>query len=195
MTEPTEPAGGPRTRRGGPPAWVAILAIGSMLLAVLLIVAQALGIGGQLPGVGATVSPAGAASQQAHDFVKAALEQASFQVQDPLTAYRPGESPALIGVPRRLVQAVLPSDPTGGYVVIYEFAGANEADAAGRDFVAYLHSGTGAIQYPADEQFVLRRIGTTLVFFAWSPALSPDAEVARMAATIDKVGNPLTGGQ
>jgi len=185
----------PRARRGGPPAWVAILAVGSMLLAVLLIVAQALGIGGQLPGVGATVPPAGAASQQAHDVVKAALEQASFQVQDPLTAYRPGESPTLIGVPRRLVQAVLPSDPTGGYVVIYEFAGANEADAAGRDFVAYLHSGTGAIQYPADEQFVLRRIGTTLVFFAWSPALSPDAEVARMAATIDKVGNPLTGGQ
>jgi hypothetical protein len=171
------------------------MAIGSMLVAVLLIVAQALGIGGQLPGVGATVPPAGAAAQQSHDFVKAAMEQARFQVQDPLTAYRPGEPAQLIGIPRRLVQAVLPSDPTGGYVVIYEFAGANEADAAGRDFLAYLHGGVGAIQYPADEQYVLRRIGTTLVFFAWSPTVSPDPEVARMAATLETVGNPLTGGQ
>ncbi len=199
MTASTAPASGPadapKARRGGPPAWMAILAVGSMLIAVLLIVAQALGIGGRLPGVGATVPPAGAASQQAHDFVKAALEQASFQVQDPLTAYRPGESPALIGLPRRLVQAVLPSDPAGGYVVIYEFAGPNEADAAGRDFLAYLHSGTGAIQYPPDEAYVLRRIGSTLVFFAWSPSVSPDPEVARMAATLEKVGNPLTGGQ
>ena len=39
-----------------------------------------------------------------------------------------GESPALIGVPRRTVQAVLPSDPDKGYVVIYELPTNGDAD-------------------------------------------------------------------
>ena len=197
MTGSTAPAAGDdagaSARRGGPPAWLAILAGGGILLGVLLVVAQALGIGGVVPGVSATIPPTGAAAQQAHDFVAAALEAASFQVQDPATQYRPGESPALINVPRRLLQVILPSDPQGGYIVIYEFATANDADAAGRDFKAYLGSGTGAIQYPADAQFILRRIGTTLVFFEWSPSVSPDPEVARMASVVAGVGNPLTG--
>jgi hypothetical protein len=122
-----------------------------------------------------------------------ALEDAAFQVQDPRTAYRPGESPALYGVPRVVLQAVLPSDPTGGHVVIYELATNGEADTAGREFAAYLASGTGAIQYPRDSQFVIRRLGRTLVFFPWSSSVSPDAEVARMAATLGTIGEPAAG--
>jgi hypothetical protein len=77
--------------------------------------------------------------------------------------------------------------------VIYELPTANDADAAGRDFAKYLAGGTGAIQYPADEQFVLRRMASTLIFFPWSPTVSPDPEMARMAATLEALGNPLTG--
>ena len=40
------------------------------------------------------------------------LTDAGFQVVDPQTPYRPGESPALINVPRRVVQAVLRPTPT-----------------------------------------------------------------------------------
>ena len=61
----------------------------------------------------------------------------------------------------------------------------------GRDFAAYLRSGPGAIQYPRDAQFVLRRVGSTLVFFPWSPAVSPDPEVARLAATLETIGEPV----
>jgi len=180
-------------KRGGPPIWFAVFGLGGLLLGVLLIAAELLGLRVGVPGVSATIPPTGAAAQITHDRVQAALEAASFQVQDPQTAFRPGESPALIGVSRRLLQAVLPSDPQGGYVVIYELATSNDADAAGRDFAKYLAGGTGAIQYPADEQFVLRRMASTLIFFPWSPTVSPDPEMARMAATLEALGNPLTG--
>jgi hypothetical protein len=196
MTAAPSPAGGAATprRRGGPPVWFAVFGAGGLVLAVLLIAAELLGLRVGVAGVNATVPPTGAAAQMTHDRVQVALEAASFQVRDPQTVFRSAESAALIAVPRRLIQAVLPSDPTGGYVVIYEFADNNAADAAGRDFARYLQSGTGAIQYPADEQFVLRRMGTTLIFFPWSPSVSPDPEVARMAAALEALGNPLSAG-
>lgn len=183
---------GSSRRRGGPPIWFALFAAGGLLLGVLLVLAQVLGIGSGSPA-NATPPPTGAAAQRTHDLVQASLEAAAFQVQDPLTQFRPGESAALYAVPRRLLQVVLPSDPQGGYVVIYELPSANDADSVGRDFVRYLASGTGAIQYPRDAQFVIRRMGQTLVFFPWSPSVSPDPSVARLAATIESIGVPLTG--
>ena len=182
----------PARRRGGPPLLFAALAIGSLVLGVLLILVSALGIGlgsGDSP----TMAPAGQAAQRAHDVVAEALGSASFQVRDPLTEYRPGESPGLIKVPRRLLQAVLPDEPQGGYVVVYELPSNTEADRTGRDFAAYLASGPGAIQYPRDTQFVIRRLGSTLVFFAWSPTAAAGPRVADMAAALETVGVPLTG--
>jgi hypothetical protein len=135
--------------------------------------------------------PTGQAAQRTHDLVVGALQAASFQVQDPQTPYRPGESPSLVDVPRRVVQAILPSDPAAGYVVIYELPSNGDADRVGRDFAAYLASGTGAIQYPRDAQFVLRRVGQTLVYFPWSPSVSPDPRVAVLAAVLEAVGEPV----
>jgi hypothetical protein len=179
-------------RRGGPPVLFAALGIGSLVLGVLIIAAQALGLGGA--GVApATMPPTGAAAQLARDLVVKALQGAAFEVQDPTTAYRPGESPALFLVPRRLLQVVLAQEPQGGYVVIYELPSAGEADRVGRDFAAYLASGTGAIQYPADTRFVIRRQGSALVFFAWSPAADVDPGVPTVAAVLETVGVPLTG--
>ena len=190
---PAPGATAPDRRRGGPPVWFAAIAVLGLVAGVLMIGAELLGVRIAVPGVTATTPPTGNAAQVTHDRVKAALEAASFQVQDPLADYRPGESPSLIGVPRRLLQAVLPSDPTGGYVVIYELPTNGEADRVGRDFASYLASGTGAIQYPRDEQFVIRRMGQTLIFFAWSPTVSPDPSVAHMASVLEGLGNPLTG--
>jgi hypothetical protein len=119
------------------------------------------------------------------------LGNESFQVRDPLVAYRPGESPGLVLAPRVVLQAVIPSDPAGGYVVIYELPSNNEAAAVGQDFSTYLASGTGAIGYPRDGEFVLRRVGRTLVFFPWSPSVSPDSEVARLAAALGTLGEPV----
>lgn len=183
--------GRPDAKRGGPPIWFAIIAIGSFGVAVLLLVLQILGIGVGVRVATPTIPPTGQAAEITHALVRTALETAAFQVRDPQTDYRPGESPELITVPRRLVQAVLPEEPQGGYVVIYELPSANEADRVGRAFLAYLGGGTGAIQYPRDTQFVLQRVGQTLVFFPWSAEASPDAKVAEMAAALKTVGTEV----
>ena len=184
---------GPGRKRGGPPILFAVLGIGSLLLAVALIAAQALGIG-LGPGPAPTMGPTGPASQLTHDLVRQALEKGSLQVQEPLTEYRPGENRALYLVPRRLLQVVLPDEPQGGYVVIYELSTNGEADQIGREFAAYLASGTGAVQYPAETRFVIRRLGPTLIFFAWSPAADLDERVPVMASILETVGVPLTTG-
>jgi hypothetical protein len=82
----------------------------------------------------------------------------------------------------------MPEDPAAGYVVIYELGNAEAADVAGRAFLRYLGSGSGAINYQPDAQFVLQRVGPTLVFYPWSVAASPDARVAEMAAALETVG-------
>ena len=178
-------------RRGGPPAWFAVVGIAGIVLAVVLVAAQALGIGAGAGGAAATIPPTGDAAQRTHDLVAGALQAGGFQVLDPQIPYRPGESAALLAVPRRVLQAVLPSDPEAGYIVIYELPSSGEADRLGRDFAAYLASGTGAIQYPRDAQFVLRRVGQTLVFFPWSPQVSPDPEVARLATVLGGLGEAV----
>lgn len=200
----TDAGGGPR--RGGPPLIVFVLGLGGVVLGGLIVVAQLLGAGSAAPGATPgpdgsvppaarpTIPPPGDASLRARAVVAAALEARALQVTDPQTAYRPGESPSLLAVARRVLQVVLPDEPTGGQVVIYELSSAAEADTVGRDFRAYLASGTGAIQYPRDTRFVLRRVGTTLVFFAWSPEASTDARVPDIAAALETVGEPLAGG-
>jgi hypothetical protein len=181
----------PDAKRGGPPLWFAIVAIGSFGVAVLLLGLQVLGIGVGVRIATPTIAPTGHASEVTRGLVSTALETAAFQVRDPQTDYRPGESPGLIDVPRRLVQAILPEEPQGGYVVIYELPSANEADRVGRDLLTYLGSGTGAIQYPRDTRFVLQRVGQTLVFFPWSAEASPNARVAEMAAALENVGTEV----
>ena len=176
--------------RGGPPLLLAGLALGSLVLGALLVLAQVLGIGAG-SGTAPTQAPSGQAARLTHDLVLKALGEASFQVQDPPSDYRPGESPELYSVPRGLVQVMIASEPRGEFVVIYELPSANEAGRVGREFAAYLGGGPGAIQYPRDSRFVLRRVGPTLLFFAWSPSVSPDPRVAELAAMLDTIGTPV----
>jgi hypothetical protein len=177
--------------RGGPPGWFVLLAAGSLVAAILLLVLQVAGIGVGFRIATPTIAPTGQVSEITRSLVVTALQDAAFQVQDAQAGYRPGESPDLVDVPRRLVRAVTPEDPDAGYVVIYELPSAGEADRVGRDFLAYLGGGTGAIQYPRDTRFVLRRVGQTLVFFPYSVEASPDARVAELAAALETVGTEV----
>jgi hypothetical protein len=186
MTSPASPAAD--GKRGGPPPWFLIIAAGSLLLGLVLVVLAALGIGVRVAGPGATLPPTGQPADITHALVTRALETAQFQVRDPLSDYRPPEGAGMQAVPRRVVQAILPEDPAGGNVVIYELADAKAADEAGRAFLRFLGSGTGAINYPRDTKFVLQRVGPTLIFFAWSAEASPDARVAELAAALQTVG-------
>jgi hypothetical protein len=178
-------------RGGGPPLVFALIGIGGLTLMVALLVLSALGVGLRFASPTPTMGQTGTAADRTAAQVAAVLGAASFQVQEPRTPYRPGESPDLVNVPRRLLQAILPADLQGGYIVIYELPGNADADRVGRDFRAYLASGTGAIQYPRDTQFVLRRVGSTLVFFNWSPQASPDPRTAELAAAVATIGEPL----
>ena len=176
---------------GGPPPWIAVIAIGGLVLGALLIGLQLLGVGVIRPEPSPTIAPAGDAAQRTWAQAAAALQAQGLQVQEPQVSYRPGESPALADVPRRLLQAILPSDPRGGYVVIYELPSNDDAERVGREFATYLSSGTGAIQYPRDTRFVLRRAGQTLLFFPWSAEANPDPRLADLAGALGSVGEPV----
>ena len=187
----SEPATTTPGQRGGPPMWFTLIAIGSLLVVAVLLVLALFGVGVGLRLEQPTIAPTTNVTEVTRALVVSALEDASFQVQEPLAGYRPGESPELVNVPRRLVQAVTPEDPDAGYVVIYELPTAGEADRVGRELLTYLGGGTGAIQYPRDARFVVRRVGQTLVFFPYSVEASPDARVAELAAALESVGTPV----
>jgi hypothetical protein len=180
----------PATRKGGPPPWFIVLAIGSLVAGMILVLLPMLGIGVRV-GPAPSMASTSAAADRTHTMVVSALETAGLQADDPLSDYRPGESPMLATAPRRLVRALLADDPQNGYVVIYELASPTEADAAGREFLAFTSKGQGVLEYPRDAQFVIQRVGSTLVFFTWSPAVSPTGGAAKVAAALGTVGEPV----
>jgi hypothetical protein len=178
-------------KRGGPPAWFVVLAVGTLVAGMILVLLPMLGIGVRIGSAPASIPPTTAAADRTHTQVVRALEAAGLQVQDPLSQYRPGESPSLATAPRRLAQAILPDDPQSGYVVIYELASATAADEAGREMLAFVSKGPGTLSYPRDSQFVVQRAGPTLVFFTWSPEVSPTGGAAAVAAALQAVGEPV----
>lgn len=120
--------------------------------------------------------------------IAGALAAAGFQLSTPTVPFRPPESPRLASAPRAVFQAVLPADPGHGYIVVYEFPDAAAAWVAGREYASFLGSGPARIQFPPDAMHVLRQVGTTLVFYTWSPANSPGPDTARVATALSSIG-------
>ena len=109
--EPGAPGPGGRPGRGGPPPAFFLIGLVGILVGLAVIVAQVLG-GGADEGRAAapqTMAPPGEPAAATRQLVAAALAAQGLQVTDPQTPYRPGESASLTDVPRRLLQAVLPS--------------------------------------------------------------------------------------
>jgi hypothetical protein len=188
-----DPSGAPRAtaRRGGPPGWFIVLAVGSLIAGMILVLLPMLGIGVRIGSTSASLPPTTTAADRTHTQVVRALQAGGLQVQDPLSQYRPGESPSLAVAPRRLVQALLPDDPQNGYVVIYEFPSATAAEAAGQEMLEFVSKGPGTLSYPRDSQFLVQRVGPTLVFFTWSPDVSPTGGAASVATALASVGEPV----
>jgi hypothetical protein len=44
------------------------------------------------------------------------------------------------------------------------------------------------VQFPADAQFVLRQVGSTLLFYAWAPSAVTDPAAPQIAAALQGVG-------
>jgi hypothetical protein len=120
--------------------------------------------------------------------IAGALATAGFGLTVPTVPFRPPESPRLAAAPRAVFQVPLPDDPGHGYIVVYEFPDAATATLAGREMAAYLGTGPGRIQFPPDVGHVLRQLGTTLVFYAWSPANSPGPDTATIGRALTSIG-------
>ncbi|MEO8208678.1 MAG: hypothetical protein ABI598_06555 [Chloroflexota bacterium] len=135
------------------------------------------------PPAGTTTGPAGAAAATTRSLISSTLGSAGFQIQDVQTTYRPAEAARLTAAPRVVVRAVIPDDPDHGRLVIYEFVTTAVATSAAEEQAAYVASGIGQIQFPPDTQFTIRVIGSTVVFYSWSEANSPDFERATAIST------------
>lgn len=181
--------------RGGPPlalAAVTVLVVALMFgaIAVLLVTGDGAGTGAG-PTAPATPPTSGEAARQTARQAISALGARSIQVIEPQAPYRPAESPTLFSTPRLVLQAVLPDDPDGGEFVIYEFATAAAAREAGREYADYIASGVGRVQFAIGARFVLRQLGPTLVFFAWSPANDEDPRTEEVATALATVGEAI----
>ncbi len=120
-----------------------------------------------------------------------ALRARGLVLQSSRTEFRPAEPPSFADVARWPFQALLADDPGGGHFVVYAFVDAALAAAGGRDLGAYVASGPGRIQFAPDVRFVLRQVGSTLVFYPWSPASSPDPKTRDVAAALASVGTEV----
>ena len=178
---------------GGPSPTVRALGIAVVVVAVFILIAALVG-GTRPPGsstfppVGATVGPAGNVTAVTRGEVIRALSAQGLQAEDTTRPYRPAEAPAFAAAPRILLRAILPDDPDHGLVVIYEFASPVAATAAAEEEATYIASGIGQVQFPNDSRFVIRVVGSTAVFFTWSPPSSPDERTPLIEAALETVG-------
>jgi hypothetical protein len=171
------------------------LAIAVIVVVILVIVAAFVAGKAGAPGaptfppVGATTPPAGAAAAATRGDIAAALAGQNLQLEDLASPYRPAESARFATAPRLVVRAIIPSDPDHGRIVIYEFLSTADATSAAQEQAAYLASGVGRVQFTPDTQFTLRVDGSTVVFYSWAAANSPDpAKAAAVATALGTVG-------
>ncbi|MBI2777910.1 MAG: hypothetical protein HYX57_11705 [Chloroflexi bacterium] len=171
-------------------------ALSISILAVLgMLVVAALASGRGAPAGSATFPPAGVTAGPAGDVVEAtrgdvirALAAQGIQAEAAVTPYRPAEAAGFASAPRILVHAILAADVQGGLILIYEFPSPGAATAAATEQAAYIASGIGRVQFPTDSRFVIRVVGSTVVFFTWSPSSSPDSGTAAIAEALATLG-------
>lgn len=141
------------------------------------------------PPVGATPGPAGAAAEATRVGIVAALGKAGVQVESVLAPYRPAEAARLATAPRTVLRAIIPGDPDHGRIVIYELLSAADATSAAEDQATYVASGVGRVQFPTGTQFVLRVVGSTVIFYSWAGSSTPDqASAAAIAGALETQG-------
>ena len=173
------------------------------VLALATVLGGAVAACGSIEGSGApsrppVASPAGAPPTAASGAVTSTraelvrvLGTENLVLQDPQTAFRPAEGPALAAAPRALYQVVLPDDPSKGYIGVYDCPSTQAAAAAGADQAAYLGSGPGRVQMPLGTRHILRQLGPTLVLYSWTPEASTDDRAAGIETALLTLGTPI----
>jgi hypothetical protein len=171
------------------------LTVLAALAALVAIVAGGCGIAANTPGTTSFAAPSvepsigtTAAVTATRAALAAALAAKGLQLSDPKVPFRPPESALFAAAPRAVYQVVLPGDPGHGFVSVYEFPDTAAAATAGRQQADYVASGPGGVQFPVDTRFVIRQLGTTIIFYAWSPPNSPDPRAADIQPALETLG-------
>lgn len=140
------------------------------------------------PPLGSTPKPVGVATAATAALVIRALSAVGLHGVDANRQYRPPEGALMAAAPRSVIQATLPDDPAHGFIVIYALDSEAGAQAAAEDQAAYIASGPGRVQFATDAHFILRVLGSTVVFFWWSPGAALDSRTGDIETALLTVG-------
>jgi hypothetical protein len=135
--------------------------------------------------------PPGSATAATTKELIAALAAVGLQAAETNRPFRPPEGPVLAAAPRTVLAVSLPDDPDPGWIVVYALSSEDQAGRAAKDQAAYIASNTGRIQFANGTRFVLRLVGSTVVWFSWLPESSPDARTATIAQALEAVGTGI----
>ena len=131
-----------------------------------------------------------AAVGQTRAEIASALAEHQLQLVDSQVPYRPAEGPILANAPRAVYQAVLPADPTHGYIVVYELRDTARATEAASEQQRYLVTGPARVQTPPGTVHVIRGVGTTVILYDWLPGGSVDPSTPAIQAALETIGTP-----
>jgi hypothetical protein len=176
-----------------PPGWrvLVVIAVATLALAGCGIGANGAPASFALPSVGPAATVTGATAQT-RGAIAAALSSVSVQFGDATRPYQPPESARLRVAQRAVFQVVLPDQPDGGYVVVYEFADAAAAVDGGNEEAGFLGTGPARVSFPRDAQHVLRQLGPTLILFTWSPSDADATAESQVATALGGLGIGFT---
>ncbi len=135
-----------------------------------------------------SAAPIGAGGAAARDELFAAIRAAGLQVDVSNRPFRPPEAAELGTVPRAVYQVLLPANPDGGFITVYELPDEATAIQAAKAQHAYLTSGPGRVQSPLGTDRVLQQLGPTVIYYEWLPAATTDPLTPRIADVLRTVG-------
>jgi hypothetical protein len=178
--------------------WVAARLALPLLVPALLVLALVAACDGSAtnpppvasPSAASGAQPPGPAVGATREAIAAALGARRVILQDPPVPYRPAEPASIAAVPRAVYQAVLPADSSHGYIVVYDFRTDAAALAGGRAMAAYVGSPVGRVNFPLGTRFIVRQLGSTVVFYT-DLADSPDAQAPDVAEALTTIGTEV----
>jgi hypothetical protein len=165
-------------------AWVALA--GALLLAGCVAPTK----GPTYPPTGVTPPPAAGRTDAARAEVVQALAAAGIQAREPDRAYVPPEGARFAGAPRTVIQVQLPTEASPRFVALYAFDSPAEASAAAAEQAAHVARGPGKVYFPSDSHFVIRQLGSVVLFFTWSPS-NADPSAMAIETALQTIGTAV----